>query len=179
MARLVALLRGINVGGTRKLPMARLREMCADLGWADVETYIQSGNVLFSSAAKAPELERELEGAIGAAFGFDIAVIVRNLAQWRAYEAGNPFPDEARDEPNRLMLHLSKAPPAPGAEQEIAARAAAGEQVRQADDALWIHYPAGAGTSKIGPALLDRAAGSPVTARNWRTVARIGDMLRA
>lgn len=177
MGRHVALLRGINVGGTRKLPMARLREICADLGWAEVATYIQSGNVIFAADGEAAALEQTLEEAIEAAFGFAVPVIVRSAAEWRTYPPGNPFPEAARDEPNRLMLHLSKRPPAADAEERIAARAAAGESVRRIGDALWIHYPAGAGTTKITPSLLDRAAGSPVTARNWRTVVTLQEML--
>jgi uncharacterized protein (DUF1697 family) len=179
MGRHVALLRGINVGGTRKVPMARLRALCAGLGWADVATYIQSGNVVFSAAGDAGALERALEEAIEAAFGFSVPVIVRSAAEWRLYAPDNPFLEAARDEPNRLMLHLAKQPPASGAEEAIAARAAAGEAVRRLGDALWIHYPAGAGTTKITPALLDRAAGSPVTARNWRTVVTLQEMLDA
>lgn len=177
MGRHVALLRGINVGGIRKVPMARLRELCAGLGWAEVRTYIQSGNVIFSAIGEPAVLERALEQAIAAEFGFEIAVIVRSAAGWRLYPPANPFPEAARDEPNRLMLHLAKRPPASGAEERIAAKAAAGERVRRAGDALWIHYPAGAGTTKITPALLDRAAGSPVTARNWRTVIKLQEML--
>ena len=179
MGRYVALLRGINVGGTRKLPMARLRAICAELGWTEVQTYIQSGNVAFSASGKAAGLEDALERAIAAEFGFEIAVIVRSAAQWCAYPAANPFPKAAEDEPNRLMLHLSKTPPAADAEARIAERAAAGEQVRRVGDAIWIHYPAGVGTTKITPNLLDRAAGSPVTARNWRTVMTLQDMLGA
>jgi uncharacterized protein (DUF1697 family) len=177
MGRHLALLRGINVGGTRKVPMARLRELCAGLGWADVATYIQSGNVIFSAIGEPAALERALEEAIAGEFGFDVAVIVRSAAEWRLYPPDNPFPEAARDEPNRLMLHLAKHPPASGAEEAIAAKAAAGERVRRAGHALWIHYPAGAGTTKITPSLLDRAAGSPVTARNWRTVITLMEMV--
>jgi uncharacterized protein (DUF1697 family) len=177
MGRHVALLRGINVGANRKVPMARLRALCAGLGWAEVETYIQSGNLVFAASGSAAALEAALEQAIAGEFGFDIAVIVRSAGDWPGYVAGNPFPEAARDAPNRLMLHLSKRPPAAGAEEAIAAKAAAGEQVRRVGDALWIHYPQGAGTTKISPNLLDRAAGSPVTARNWRTVLTIGEML--
>jgi uncharacterized protein (DUF1697 family) len=75
------------------------------------------------------------------------------------------------------MLLLSKRPPPAGAEEAISAKASAGEQVRRAGDALWIHYPQGAGTSKLTPALIDRAVGSPATARNYNTVLKIEEML--
>jgi uncharacterized protein (DUF1697 family) len=74
------------------------------------------------------------------------------------------------------MLALSKAPPNPGAVEGLRERAAGGECVAQAGDALWIHYGAGVAGSKLTPALLDRLVGSPVTTRNWRTVLKLGEM---
>lgn len=175
---MVALLRAVNVGG-RKLPMAELRALCAGLGWEDVATYIQSGNVVFSAAGRPAAIEKALEDAIAGRFGLDVPVIVRTAAEWALYPAGNPFPEAAKDEPNRLMLLLTKRPAAPGAEALIQARAQAGERVRRAGDALWFHYPGGAGTSKLTPSLIDRATGSPGTARNYRTVLKLKEMLEA
>lgn len=175
--RYVALLRAINVGGTAKLPMAALRDVCTSLGWRDVATYIQSGNVVFQADAAAVELEASLEQAVERHFGFARPVIVRDAVQWSAYAAGSPFPDAQRDAPNRVMLCLSKLPPAPGAADMLMARAAPGEQVRQVGDALWVFYPDGAGTSKMSPNLFDRAAASPITSRNWRTVCKLQEML--
>ena len=77
------------------------------------------------------------------------------------------------------MLLLSKRPPAKGAAEVIQARARAGERVKQAGDALWFHYPEGAGTSKLTPSLIDRAIGSPGTARNYNTVMKLKEMLEA
>jgi uncharacterized protein (DUF1697 family) len=176
MGRMVALLRAVNVGG-RKLPMAELRALCAELGWADVATYIQSGNVVFTANGKPDALEKMLEDAVAKRFGFGSPVIVRTAAQWAHYPPANPFPKAARDEPNRLMLLLSKSPPAKGAEDVIQARAVAGERVKRAGDALWFHYPEGAGTSKLTPSLIDRAVGSPATARNFNTVLKLREML--
>ncbi|HEX8263628.1 MAG TPA: DUF1697 domain-containing protein, partial [Allosphingosinicella sp.] len=112
MARLVALLRAVNVGG-RKLPMAELRALCGELGWKRVETYIQSGNLLFEAPGEAHRLEAELEKAIGDRFGLDVPAIVRTAGQWAAYVKANPFPELARDAPNRLQMVVSKAPPDP------------------------------------------------------------------
>ena len=176
MGRHVALLRAVNVGG-RTLPMAALRTLCEDLGWADVTTYIQSGNVVFSVEGKTDALEVKLEKAIVKEFGLEVPVIVRTAAQWARYAKANPFPKAAEDEPNRLMLLLAKRPPAAGAEAAIQARAKDGEQVKQAGGALWIHFPAGSGQSKLTPSSIDRAVGSPATSRNYRTVLRIGEML--
>jgi uncharacterized protein (DUF1697 family) len=175
MGRMVALLRAVNVGG-RKLPMAKLRTLCAKLGWTDVASYIQSGNLVFTGKGRPAALEAELEQAIRRSFGLDVPVIVRTADQWSAYPPANPFPKEP---PNRVMLLLSKRPPAEGAAGAIEARATAGERVRRAGDALWFHYPQGAGTSKLTPALIDRAVGSAATARNCNTVMKLQEMLGA
>jgi uncharacterized protein (DUF1697 family) len=176
--RWVALLRGINVGATRKLPMAELRELCATLGWREVATYIQSGNIIFTADGTAPELEAILEQAIAARFGLDVPVIVRSAGEWPRY-AATPFEEAARVEPNRLMLMLSKQPPASNAESAIEERARDGEQVAVSGDAVWIHYPAGSGTSRLSPSLLDRLIGSPATSRNYRTILKLKEMLSA
>jgi uncharacterized protein (DUF1697 family) len=177
VTRFVALLRGINVGGNTKVPMAELRALCGEIGLADVATYIQSGNVLFSASGSASDQEAKLEPAVERRFGFPASVISRAGSDWPALVASNPFPEAARTEPNRLMLCVSKEPPARDAEQALQARARDGEQVRVVGEALWIHYPEGSGTSKLSPSLINRLVGSPVTARNWRTAMQLQQML--
>src|SRR5687768_16961150 len=103
MGKFVALLRGINVTGTNKIPMADLRTHCAGLGWRDVETYIQSGNVVFAADGAAAQLEALLEKEIQKRFGLSIPVIVRSAAQWPKLAASNPYREAAETEPNRLM----------------------------------------------------------------------------
>ena len=175
MARLIALLRAVNVGG-RKLPMAELRALCGELGWTDVETYIQSGNLVFSASGPPEALEAKLETAIKARFGFHSDVMVRSEPQWETLIAANPFGEASEAEPNRVIVGLPKAKLAAGAAAAIAARASAGERVEAAGGALWFHYPAGVGTSKITPSLIDRSAGTPVTGRNWRTMLKLKEM---
>lgn len=175
MVRSIALLRAVNVGG-RKLPMAELRALCAELGWDEVETYIQSGNVAFRATGKPDALEARLEKGIEARFALDVPVIVRTAAQWDACVQANPFPQVARDEPNRLQLLVSKQSPRADAAERLMERAQAGEAVKAAGGALWLHYPQGVGTSKLTPALIDKACGSPSTGRNWRTVAKLKEM---
>jgi uncharacterized protein (DUF1697 family) len=110
MAKLVALLRAVNVGG-RKLPMAELRSLCGELGWEKVETYIQSGNVVFSASGQPEALEAMLETAIKDRFRLDVPVIVRTARQWASYAKANPFPEAAQTEPKALQLLVSKRPP--------------------------------------------------------------------
>jgi uncharacterized protein (DUF1697 family) len=176
--RYVALLRAVNVGGA-KLPMAELREVCAQLGWADVRTYIQSGNVVFDAEAKPAVLEAALEEAVERRFGFKLPVIVRTAAQWSSYAEGSAFPQHEKEHPNYLLLGVAKAPVASGAAAAIQARGVAGEEVRQVADALWLWFPEGSGVSKVTPSVIDKAVGAPVTTRNWRTVLKLQEMLSA
>ncbi|MGZ8285292.1 MAG: DUF1697 domain-containing protein [Allosphingosinicella sp.] len=175
MARLIALLRAVNVGG-RKVPMAELRALCGALGWEAVETYIQSGNVVFSAPGNARDVEGILEAAIRGKFGMDVPVMARTASQWEGYVAANPFPKAAEDEPNRLQLLISKEAPKGDAAEKLMERARAGEAVEAAGGALWFHFPEGVGTSKLTPAFIDKAAGSQSTSRNWRTVIRLQEM---
>jgi uncharacterized protein (DUF1697 family) len=172
----VALLRAINVSGHNKVPMAELRSLCADLGWRDVQSYIQSGNLVFKAAASPSRLEAELEQAVERRFGLSIPILVRAAADWPAYIRGNPYPDASESEPNAVMLALSKTPPKPDAAERLRERAADCERIVQVGDALWLHYGGGMAKTKLTPALLDRLVGSPVTARNWRTVLKLYEM---
>lgn len=176
MTRMVALLRAVNVGG-RKLPMAELRAHIADLGWENVATYIQSGNVVFDAACSPAEAEAALEALIAKHYGYEAPAIVRTRDQWAKYPGGNPFHDAARDTPNYLLMLVAKRPMKGDAAEVIQARAAAGERAEKVGETLWIHFPEGSGTSKLTPALIDKAIGSTATSRNYRTVRTLLDML--
>jgi uncharacterized protein (DUF1697 family) len=175
-ATFIALLRGINVGGHNRMPMAELRAVAAGLGWRDVATYIQSGNVVFRAAGGEERLAEELEAAVERRFGLSIPVLVRRADDWSSRLAANPFPEASRDEPNLVMLALSRRPPRGDALETLAARASAGERILQTGDVLWIHYAAGAAKSRLSPGMLDRCVGSPVTTRNWRTAVRLREL---
>lgn len=175
--RYVALIRGINVGAKRRLPMAELRDACREAGFEDVATYIQSGNIVLSAEAAADAVAERLKRLIAERFELDVPVIVRTAAQWRRYAAGGVFPDAKAERPKLLHLCLSVQPLIDGVADVLAARAAAKERVAVKADALWVDFGESVGTSKLTPTLLDKAAGSPVTARNWNTVMAITAML--
>jgi len=158
--------------------MAELRSICAGIECNGVRTYIQSGNVVFTSSLSAEALEERLEQAIEQQLGLTIPVVVRSASSWGRYVKSNPFPDEAKEEGNRVLLGLSKLPPKSAAASELQQRATLGERVVRKGDAIWIHYANGIGRSKLTPAVLDRHVGSSVTARNWRTVMKLDEMLR-
>jgi len=175
--RLVALLRGINVGGHNKLPMADLRALAETLGWQRVRSYIQSGNLVFEAPGTEAALERKLEAALQEQTSLSIPVIVRAGDRYRRLVEENPFAEAGAREPNRVMLALSKAVPERDALVLLEERASAGERVALVGDGLWIHYANGAGNTKLSPALLDRAVGSTITARNLRTCLKLSEML--
>jgi uncharacterized protein (DUF1697 family) len=174
--RLVALLRAINVGGNRKVPMAELRTLAEELGWEHVATYIQSGNLVFSAAATAADAEDSLERAIERHFGFAVPVIVRSAETWSGYAAGSPFGDAETERAKLLHLGLSKRPPKAGAVDGLLKYCTSGERVELRGDALWIDFPTGVARSKLTPTVVDRLIGSPVTMRNWNTVQELARM---
>lgn len=178
MTRMVALLRAVNVGG-RKLPMADFRTQVAELGWENVATYIQSGNLVFDADCSPADAEIAIEALIRKHHGYDAPAIVRTRDQWAGCPGGNPFPDAARDTPGYLLMLVAKDAIKADAADVIQARATAGEQVRKVGETLWIHFPEGSGTSKLTPALIDKAIGSSATSRNYRTVCTLLDMLDA
>ena len=167
---MIALLRGINVGGNKLVPMAELRKLAAGLGWGDVATFIQSGNLTFTAAGTTAAAEAALEAALARRFGFTVEVIARTRAAWLRHAAGSPFPAAETDHPKMLLLGLAKQKPRADAVEKLRPYATAGERLALAEGGIWIDYNLGIGKSKLTPAVLDRAVGSTVTARNWRTV---------
>ena len=174
----LALLRGINVGGNKKVPMAELRSLAEGLGWQQVATYIQSGNLLFAATGKPASFEAALERTLAKHFGFEVPVIVRAAAAWLAAAAGSPFADAERERPNLLHRGCSKSKPAAAAAKSLAAYCTHGERVVVRGDTIWIDYREGVARSKVSPAVLDRAVGSTVTLRNWKSVQAIAALLR-
>lgn len=174
MEKIVLLLRGINVGGHRRLPMAELRAAAVAAGFADIETYIQSGNLVFSAESPAVA-EAVIEALVEQRFGFRVEAIARSARQWAAYAAASPFAD-ADDRANIIHLGLSKKAPAATSAEALQARAAHGETVVVAGDAIWIDFHAGVANSKLTPASIDKGVGSTVTLRNWRTVRKLAEM---
>jgi uncharacterized protein (DUF1697 family) len=180
MLTFVALMRGVNVGSTRKLPMAELRALSVRIGLRYPETYIQSGNLIMDAEFEADDVSALLEKAIAARVGLRVDVIVRQAAQWHRYMAANPFANDAATSPKMLHLFLSREPLKASTAEELAPKARTGERVVVAGGALWIDYGAnGVARSKLTPLLVDKACGSPATGRNWNSVLKIGEMIEA
>jgi uncharacterized protein (DUF1697 family) len=172
--RYVVLLRGINVGGNKKVPMADLKALCTKLGATDVVTYINSGNVVLTSAT---DLREPLEQAIAKKFGFEVPVVTRTEAQWRKIAACDPFPDAVQARPHILHAGISRDTLKKDVVTACAPYCKAGEQMKVDAGVLWIDFNEGVARSKLTPTVLDRCAGSPLTARNWNTVQKLAAML--
>jgi uncharacterized protein (DUF1697 family) len=166
MAKYIALLRAVNVGGTGKLPMAALQAMCRDAGFAKVRTYIASGNVVFESAISPKKVKAELEARLLAYAGKPVGVVVRTASEMKAVLDANPFPAAA---PNRTVAVFLHEPPPPGA--LALAVGVKNEEMRLGEREIFIHYGQGIGDSK----LKIPAAGTG-TARNMNTIAKLADL---
>src|SRR3982750_1655985 len=138
----VGLLRGINVGGANMVAMSDLREMIAALGFSDVKTLLQSGNVVFRGAAKAPaKIESQLEAALEKRVGRKIEFHVRTAAEWLALVEANPFPAEAKKDPGRLLVSCYKAPLDPSDVKALQAAITGPEILRANGRQLYMFFP--------------------------------------
>ncbi|MFJ7345320.1 DUF1697 domain-containing protein [Streptomyces sp. NPDC101110] len=176
-----ALLRGINVGGSRKVPMAELRTLLTDLGHDDVRTYLQSGQAVFSSGRGGEDaLAAEIAQAVEKRFGFGVDVIVRDHAYLRAIADACPYP-AADLEPKQLHVTYFSAPVTPERFAEIDQEAYLPEEFRLGDRALYLYAPNGLGRSKLAEHLSKPRVNKGViaTTRNWNTVVKLVEMTGA
>ena len=162
----IALLRGINVGGTGLLPMRDLVRLCEAAGFINVRTYIQSGNAVFESNLDEPAVLLALQHALHRHMGKPIDVMLRSAAELQAILRANPFPN---GEPNKVHIaFLAALPPA----EAHGVTGPGGEQVLNGTRELYIHYPEGMGKSKLKLPL----GKLPATVRNLNTVAKLVSM---
>lgn len=170
----VVLVRGINVGGARKLPMAELRRLCVDAGCSGVATYIQSGNVVLRSPLGAAALERELEERIATGQGHDVDVMARTVDELAAVLTSGIYGSE-RDATKRIVAFLKQAPPR-GALRGLDLDRFAPEEVTLRGRELFFHLPNGQGRARMPDAVARAVAPIPFTARNWATVEKLHAM---
>lgn len=170
----VALLRGINVAGSGRLPMNEFRALLTGLGLGQVETYIQSGNAVFVSDLAAPALEGMIRDGVAARFGFAPDVFLVDADGIAAALTDHPF---AGAEPNRVHVCFLKATPAPD-EAVLKALALPADGWHIGPCRFTLHTPGGYGTSKLAEKL-PRLLPAPMTARNLRSVAALCAMAAA
>jgi len=171
----IALLRGINVGGKAIVPMKQLVKCLQLLGYEDVRTYIQSGNVAFRSPTKlSVRAAEQISAAVAEVCGVKPGVQLLSAAELNDIIERNPYP-EAVDDPSKLhVFFLSAVPASPNVEAMSRLKSPA-ERYELAPRALYLHAPEGIGRSKLAAAV-ERLVGVSVTARNWRTIQKLREM---
>ncbi|MER7170293.1 DUF1697 domain-containing protein [Streptomyces mesophilus] len=173
-----ALLRGINVGGRAKVPMAELRTLLTGLGYGEVRTHLQSGNAFFSAAeGDERSLEADLTSAIERHFGFPVACLVRDHTYLKAVAEACPFP-AADLEPKQLHVTYLSQQPDPGRYAELDQAGFLPEEFRLGDRCVYLYAPDGLGRSKLGE-ILSRprmTKGMIATTRNWNTVTKLVEL---
>jgi uncharacterized protein (DUF1697 family) len=173
--RLVIFLRGINVGGHKKIPMADLRALLAERGYEDVKTYLQSGNAVVSSDRAPAEVEADVSAAIEQALGHEVAVVVRTAKQLEEVVRDDPFADVRTDHRFHQALFLGGKPDAK-AIARLEDTDFAPEQLVVAPGVLHAYCPDGVNDSPLMKAL--GKLRTTTTARNWRTVEKLLEMAR-
>ena len=173
----IALLRAVNVGGI-KVSMADLKALLVNLGFEDVRTLLNSGNVVFRGKSKAgADLEKLLETEFAKKAGRPTEFFVRTAEEWKSIIDRNPMTDEARRDPGHLLVVVLKRAPS-NQEVESLRAAIVGPEIVQADGKqAYIYYPAGVGQSKLTAKLIEKKLGTPGTGRNWNTVLKLGAMV--
>lgn len=170
MKTYISLLRGINVGGHKKIKMADLRALYEALGFVDVESYIQSGNVVFRAREATPRIQRMIEEGIRRKYGFDVDVMVRTASDFNKVIAENPWPKEAAADSSKVhVMFLSTVAPFQTMKEGADVAKAAGHEI-------FFHCPNGLGRSKLPNLVLKKLGAISGTMRNWRTIMKLMDM---
>jgi uncharacterized protein (DUF1697 family) len=173
MIAMICLLRGVNVGGHNMIKMDALRALCESLGHCNVQTYVQSGNVVFQTSERdSVKVGPKIEAAIEKKLGFRPDVILRTTAEMREVIARNPFAKRKGIEPGKLIVTFLDSEPPAEAKAAVQALKPAPEEIRMNGRELYIYFPSGSGRSKLVP-LLSRALKNKGTARNWNTVVKL------
>jgi uncharacterized protein (DUF1697 family) len=172
MTRYVVLLRGINVGKHRRMPMADLRDLLVRLGYEDVRTHLQSGNVVLASDDSPAALVRKIEAAIAAELTDGVEVFVRTSAEIADVVARNPLAKFV-DDPSRYHVSFCSAKPAAAALREMKAVDVGEERFVVLGREIFAWYPGGVQNSPLVKLLSEKRLGVRITARNWNTVTKL------
>jgi len=175
----VALLRSINVGGHKMVPMKELRSLSERLGFIQAHTLLQSGNLIFRSEVRsAKNLEKMLETETEKYFGFAVEYFVRSAEEWHDIIARNPFQAYARKDPAHLVAILLKEKVVPGGVKALQASIEGSEEVRGGSRHVYVIYPDGIGKSRVTLPVIESKLGTSGTGRNWNTVVKLGGEIK-
>jgi uncharacterized protein (DUF1697 family) len=175
--RYVGLLRAVNLGSTRKVPMAELRALMTDeLGFEDVSTLVQSGNVVFTAPrTSAAELGDRIGAALEARYGFEVPTMIRTGPQLDAVIDANPFPELAKD-PTKVHVAFADGPTKASLLKDVDRTPFAPEDFSVGKAEVYLAHPDGAGRSKM-KVPFEKLLGVRLTSRNWNTVTKLSALL--
>jgi uncharacterized protein (DUF1697 family) len=174
MAVIVALLRGVNIGGHHKVRMTELRALCESLGLRGTRTHLQSGNVVFRTRERdLARLSRRIEDAIEREAGFRPAVILRTCDELREAVAKSPFAARCGLDPSKLAVVFLASDPGQEIRDAVLKIPAEPEEVRIGEREIYIYFPNGMGRPKLKIPLIERTLKTRMTGRNWNTARRL------
>lgn len=180
MTRYISLLRGINVSGHNKIKMEALRECYAEKGLTEIKSYVQSGNVIFSSSELEPSLLSEMISQhIEYIFGFSVKVIVLTREKLNDIIRNNPFLNDATKDPMLTYVTFLSGSPVDYDISKLNSKRQEGEEVVITDDAAYLYCPSGYGRTKLSNTFLENGLKVAATTRNWNTVTELYRMAAA
>jgi uncharacterized protein (DUF1697 family) len=177
MSIFVSLLRGINVGGQKKIHMETLRGIYETLGYTNVRTYVQSGNVVFESTSYTPsELVKRIEEQIEKTYGFTVLVFIRQADELQEILSSNPFLYDRNEDPGKLHVTFLYQSPLEIAWVKLVAPSSILDEFSCGELAVYLYCPNGYGKTKLSNGFFERKLGVSVTTRNWNTVNALSKM---
>jgi uncharacterized protein (DUF1697 family) len=177
MATYVALLRGINVGGNRRIKMGDLRDALSAVGLDNPQTLLQSGNVVVDSNADAAAFVDIVETTIQSTFGFPSTVMVRTADKFRSVFAEHPFTSEQIEDPRFAHVGFCRDLPDRDGFDALQEGHEGPEEMKLVGRELFVYYPEGSGRSKLTNSVIEKHLGTRTTSRNWNTVEKLAAML--
>jgi uncharacterized protein (DUF1697 family) len=174
MTVMIAMLRGVNVGGHNIIKMDALRALCESLGLRGVQTYVQSGNIVFKTPERDPlRVAGKIQKGIEKQFGFNPHVIVRSAPELRDVIARNPFAKRRGIDPRKLLVSFLAVDPGAEIRAAVLAIKTEPEELRMDGRELYIYFPNGMGRPKMSWSVLERTLKTPGTGRNWNSVTKL------
>lgn len=178
MPAYVAMLRGINVSGYKSIKMEHLRELCSGLGFRSVETYVQSGNIVFQAPIEnSAVLSKRIGETIYDSFGFDAPVFVRTSEQMRKVIASNPFLKEKGVDLSKLHVTFLSETAQKSSQKNLEALSANPDRFYAAPGEIYLSCPGGYGKTRLSNSAIEKALSVRATTRNWKTANTLSEMV--
>ena len=170
MATYIAMLRGINVSGHKTIKMQDLRTICNKLGYRNVQTYVQSGNIVFETRKGTPaNLSKQISKAIQDAYGLDVPVFIRTLMEMQRIISANPFLKEKNIDHSKLHVTFLSETPQTDSLRKLGKVPAGPDRFHTVHNEIYLHCPNGYGRTKLSNTMIEKTLSVAATTRNWRT----------